>query len=486
MANPFLEGNNHDEIETAIIYEKALIHDIGNAVAFTDGDRLFVNTDDNLMRILPDYNKGMLKWLLWHERYHMELRHHNRFFKYLKELDDKKTIDKFRVTKEEVNIIMDILVHDSLSKMFPELVETALTNCAQMRNRNSLKYTFTTNTLEEMLDEYAKHKHGEDKKDGEGEEAESTEGEGGEGKGGETKDKPKDKKKEGDSKKKDTPKESGDKKDSKDKKGHGGGGKSDEPEESKSHAEDGEPEVKDGVERPDTKDEHDKTDWSKLDKIDTKEFIEKEEGDRYQEEINRLKRKKLKMGRLTHTLNGLATTKRDRTYRLPSMLQTSDGCIFKGKTPGKVELYLIFDASGSMSGEMDIFKEIISKSIPQAMNCPCEWFAGHQYDIPSGKQIKPYKTECGDGYYKGKFKNFMAVSASSGYDDDGDRTIELCYEAEQKGFSPIGVTDGGGSLSWSKDKLKKLKRTVLVGQNGYWLKKAKEINPSIQILEIDI
>ena len=137
MANPFLEGSNHDEIETAIIYEKALIHDIGNAVAFTDGDRLFVNTEDNLMRILPDYNKGMLKWLLWHERYHMELRHHNRFFKYLKELNKKETIDKFQVTKEEVNIIMDILVHDSLSKMFPELVETALTIFAQMRNRNS-------------------------------------------------------------------------------------------------------------------------------------------------------------------------------------------------------------------------------------------------------------------------------------------------------------------------------------------------------------
>ena len=152
MSNPFLEGSNHDEIETAIIYEKALVHDIGNAVAFTDGNRLFLNTDDNLMKILPDYNKGMLKWLLWHERYHMELKHHNRFFKYLKELDNAKTIDEFHVTKEEVNIIMDILVHDSLAKMFPELVETAMNNMAQFRNRNSLKYTFKTHTLEEMLD----------------------------------------------------------------------------------------------------------------------------------------------------------------------------------------------------------------------------------------------------------------------------------------------------------------------------------------------
>lgn len=472
MANPFLEGSNHDEIETAIIYEKALIHDIGNAVAFTDGDRLFVNTEDNLMRILPDYNKGMLKWLLWHERYHMELRHHNRFFKYLKELNKKETIDKFQVTKEEVNIIMDILVHDSLSKMFPELVETALTNFAQMRNRNSLGYTFTTKTLEEMLDEYSKHKHGEDKTTGEGE-SEETDGEGGEGKGETTDGKSKDEEK------KDKSKESSDKKDSKDKKGHSESGKSEEPEESKSHAEDGEPEIKDGEERP-PEAEHHKTDWSKLEKIDTKEFIEKEEGDRYEEEINRLKRKKLKMGRLTKTLNGLATTKRDRTYRLPSMLQTSDGCIFKGKTPGRVELYLVFDASGSMSGEMNTFKEIISKSIPQAMSCPCEWFAGY------GARVPAYKEEYDDGYFKGKFKDFMPVRASSGYNDDGDRTIELCYLAEQKGYSPIGVTDGGGSLGWSKDKLKKLKRTVLVGQNGYWLKKAKEINPSIQILEIDI
>ena len=72
------------------------------------------------------------------------------------------------MTKDEVNIIMDILVHDSLSKMFPELVETAQNNMAQFRNRNSLEYTFKTNTLEEMLDEYAKHKKGEDKTDGDG------------------------------------------------------------------------------------------------------------------------------------------------------------------------------------------------------------------------------------------------------------------------------------------------------------------------------
>ena len=81
MANPFLTGVNHDEIETAILYEKALFHDIGKAVAFTDGKRLFVNTPDNLAMLLPDYHDGMLKRILWHERYHMELKHHNRFFK---------------------------------------------------------------------------------------------------------------------------------------------------------------------------------------------------------------------------------------------------------------------------------------------------------------------------------------------------------------------------------------------------------------------
>jgi len=484
MANPFLSGSDHKEIETAILYEKALIHDIGRAVAFTDGDRLFINTEDNLAMILPDYNQGFLKWILWHEQYHINLKHHNRFYKYLKELAHFEELEdatgreelfakKFNLTKDEVNIIMDILVHDSLSKMFPELVETAINNMAQMRNRNSLKYTFKTHNLEDMLDEYAEYKK-DQSGDGEGESKSEGEGTGSEQESpGETPD---------DKDKKDKADDKGEKKEDGSKKGHSEGGK-DTPDDRKSKAEDGEPEVKDGVERPEPMDdEHDKTDWSKLEEIDSKEFIEKEEADHYENEINRLKRKKLKMGRLTHTLNGLATTKRDRTYRLPSMLQTGDGCIFKGKTPGRVELYLIFDASGSMSGDMNTFKEIISKSIPQAMNCPCEWFAGYN----DYHEIKPYKKEYGDGYYKAKFKDFMSVRASSGFDDDGDRVIELCYLAEQMGYSPIGVTDGGGCLSWSKDKLKLLKRTILVGQNGYWLNKCKEVNPNIQILEIDI
>lgn len=89
-----------------------------------------------------------------------------------------------------------------------------------------------------------------------------------------------------------------------------------------------------------------------------------------------------------------------------------------------------------------------------------------------------------DGYYKGKFKDIMPVYATSGYDDDGDRTIELCWQAEQQGYSPIGVTDGGGQISWSKDKLKQLKRTVLIGHRPSWLETVKKINPNIQTLDI--
>jgi hypothetical protein len=396
----------------------------------------------------------------------MELNHHKRFFKFLKDLSKEDEIDKFHLTHAEVNIIMDILVHDSLCKMFPELIDTAKNNLAQMRNRNSLKYTFTTYNLEDMLEEYARHK-----KDEEGEGDRKSEGEG----TGEEKS--------------DTTGE-GDKSEDKSKKTHGEGGKDTSDDEGTSHAEDGEPkEIDDAVKSsttPEPASEHDDADWSKLDKIDSKEFIEKSEADMYEEQINRLRRKKLKMGRLTHQLNGLASTKRDRSYRLPSMLQTSDGCIFKGKTSGRVELYLIFDASGSMSGEMNTFKEIITKSIPQAIKCPCEWFAGHYPYGYTGKHLTPYKEEGGDGYYKGTYQDFMPVRATSGYDDDGDRVIELCWQAEQKGYSPIGVTDGGGRLSWSKDKLKQLRRTVLVGQNSHWLEKAKEINPNIQILDIDI
>ena len=456
MANPFLNNDCRD-VETAILLEQAYQHDIGNAVAYTDGDRIFINTDDNLFNILPAYDHNMLKWLLWHERYHKELRHHNRFFKYLKELDEEKIKDEFRVTKEEVNIIMDILVHDSLSKLFPELIETAVNNLAQMRNRNSLKYTFKTNTLEEMLKEYAEFKHNPEDKGGKGDGTS-------EGKG----DKPSDEESEGKSKARTTP----------EKDGHGASGKGKEEKEPEVTDETPEPEKE--SEQPSPEPEHDKTDWSKLDNIDSKEFIETSEGDKYVEQINRLKRKKFKLGKLTQTLNGLATTTKQRSYAMPSTIHVGKGVLLKGRTPGKTNLYLCFDASGSMGREMETFKEIISKSIPQAMDVPTAWFSGY------GEKVPRDPTGRNRDYYKAKFKDFMCVYADSGYNDDGDRTIELCYKAEQLGYSPIGVTDGGGQISWSKDMLKQLKRTVFVGQNKWWLEEAQRINPKVQILDTDI
>jgi len=465
MANVFLNGADRD-IETAIMLENAIIHDIGKAVAYTDGDRVFINTDDNLFNILPAYDHKMLKWLLWHERYHKELRHHNRFFNYIDSLKEEDLLDEFHVTKEEVNIIMDILVHDSLSKLFPELVETAINNMAQMRNRNSLKYTFTTHTLEEMLDEYSKYKHKDEaSKDGDGD---------GDGEGEDKKDIPEDGEKPSpseDSKKDDSKSDS--------KKGHKEGG-DDTPDKSEDKPEDGEPEVKDDATTPaEDKSEHDKTDWSKLKDIDSKEFIQRDEADRYIDQINRLKEMKVRLGKLTETLNGLVTSTRQRTYAKPSTIQAGRGVILKGSTPGRVALYLCFDASGSMGSEMETFKDIISKSIPQAMITPTAWFSGRNND----EKFKDHKAR-GYDYYKTQFKDFMKVYASGGYDDDGDRTIELCYQAEQKGYTPIGITDGGGQISWSKPMLQKLQRTIFVGDNERWLEKAKEINPKIQILSI--
>ena len=137
MVNPFLSSTNYDT-ETAIMLERAYITDIGRTFAYTDGDRIFLIQPENIYNILPAYDDNMLKWLLWHERMHLELKHHNRFFRYLEELSEEDTEDKFQVTKDEVNIIMDILVHDWMSKKFPELVETAVNNLAQFRDRNSL------------------------------------------------------------------------------------------------------------------------------------------------------------------------------------------------------------------------------------------------------------------------------------------------------------------------------------------------------------
>lgn len=467
MSNVFLNNDSRD-VETAILLEKAYQHDIGKAVAYTDGDRVFINTDDNLFNILPAYDHNMLKWLLWHEDYHKQLRHHNRFFKYLHELSEEDTMDEFHVTKEEVNIIMDILVHDSLCKLFPELIETALTNLAQMRNRNSLGYTFKTYTLEEMLDEYSKYKHGDEDDgtgDGEGEETDEDSESKGKGKG-----KAKDPKSEGDKSEEES-------KSDKTETADGEGGDSHTTPSGKS--EDKEPEIKDTpAPEPEPESEHDKTDWSKLDDIDSKEFIESDEADRYVYQINELKKKKFRLGKLTQTLNGLATTTKQRSYAMPSTIHVGKGVLLKGRTPGKTNLYLCFDASGSMGSEMETFKEIISKSIPQAMDVPTAWFSGACERIPRDPEGRNYD------YFKGKFKDFMCVYANSGYDDDGDRTIELCLKAEKQGYSPIGVTDGGGQISWSRDMIKQLQRTILVGQRESWLKAVQKINPKIQIIVV--
>ena len=468
MANVFLNDKPRD-IETAIMLEQAHQTNIGNAVAYTDGRRIFINTDDKLFDILPNYNQKMLKWLLWHERYHNELRHHKRYFDYLREVEQSHT--SFNLNQNEVNIIMDILVHDSLEKLFPELVNTAKENCAQFRNQNSLSYTFTTYTLEDMLREYSDYK------------GKSTPPDESKSEGKDSKSKDDDSRSGTDTgKSKDTEgkkKSSSDSTDSEGKKGHGEGGSTDGTDTKK--LEDGEPEIKKDAPEPKMKDAHDKTDWSKLEKIDSKEFIEDFEADVYIRQINELKRKKLRLSKLTETLNSLVTTTRKRTYTRPNPIKLSgtSKVILKGTTPGKAALYLCFDASGSMGEELRLFKDIISKAIPQAMETPTEWFSGE------GEEIKPNPKGRNSDYYKGKFKDIMSVLACGGYRDDGDRTIELCYKAEQEGYSPIGITDGGGGISWSEKMLKQLSRTILIGDTSSWLKRAKEINPRIEIISLD-
>lgn len=486
MVNPFLSSTHYDT-ETAIMLERAYVTDIGRAVAYTDGDRIFLNTQDNLFKILPAYDDNMLKWLLWHERMHLELKHHNRFFRYLDELSAEDTEDKFQVTKDEVNIIMDILVHDWMSSKFPELVETAVNNLAQFRDRNSLSYTFKHNTLEEMLDEYRKFKHkDEDKKEGKGEGDDSEETE---EKEEDSKSKGKGKGK-GKDKKEDEPKEEEAKGEKKDKKpstdkAHAEGGHSSTPRE-KTGKDTSEVTTEPESEQPEPEapGHHDETDWSKLEDIDSKEFITESEGNRWVEEINRLKSVKIRLARITKTLNGLVTDTKVRSYKTPSYMQTGQHTIFKGSKKGRASLYLCFDASGSMGGDMDTFKEIIGKAIPQAMKTPTVWFSGWGYRDEDRAVMRRCLDPEGrdDDYYKGTFADFMHVAADSGYSDDGDRTIEMCFKAEQAGYSPIGITDGGGCLSWSVDMLKQLKRTVLVGHSKRWLDEVKKVNPNIQII----
>lgn len=486
MVNPFLSSTNYDT-ETAIMLERAYVTDIGNAVAYTDGDRIFLNTQDNLFKILPAYDDNMLKWLLWHERMHLELKHHNRFFRYLEELSEEDTEDEFQVTKSEVNIIMDILVHDWMSKKFPELVDTAVNNLAQFRDRNSLSYTFKYNTLEEMLDEYRKFKHKDDDKkegEGDGEEKDSEEKKEDEDSKSKGKGKGKAKDKEEDEPKEDEKKEDKKKKPNTDK-AHAEGGHDSTPREKTgkdtsevtSEPESEQPE-------PEAPGHHDETDWSKLDEIDSKEFITEREGNEWVEEINRLKNVKLRLARITKTLNGLVTDTKVRSYKTPSYMQTGQHTIFKGSKKGHASLYLCFDASGSMGGDMDTFKEIIGKAIPQALKTPTVWFSGYAYREEGRNVMRRCKDPEGrnDDYFKGTFADFMKISADSGYSDDGDRTIEMCFKAEQLGYSPIGITDGGGCLSWSTDMLKQLKRTVFVGHSKRWLLAVQKVNPNIQVI----
>lgn len=370
MSNPFL-SNEYKDVETANLLAKAYVKDIGDTIAMTDGKHIFINTEDNLFKLLPLYNTDILKWLLWHEKMHIELNHHTRYFKYIKEATSK-------LTKEEVNIIMDILVHDWMTSKFPDIAKLMVLNNAEFRDSNSLNYTFATYTLEEMLDEYTIYKQ-----------------------------------------------------------------QLPESEEEVTHHE---------------------------------EFITQEQGTDIIKEIQRLSNLKIKLGILTETINSLVTTTRKRTYTTPSTIHTNGGILLKGSKPGKTSLCLCFDASGSMSRQMELFKQLITKSIPQALPTPTVWFAGTTPVV-----YKKY-----NGYYKATFKEFMEIKADWGYDDDGDMTIDMCYKAEQQGYNPIGITDGGGKISWSKDELKKLKRTIFIGQNQLWLDNIKRINPNIQTIYIQI
>lgn len=418
MNNPFLSSKNYDT-RTAGLLERAVVMDIGKAVAFTDGDKIFMNTSDNLFHILPAYDDNMLKWLLWHEKLHMELRHHNRFFKYLRE--ELNEADKFQVTKDEVNIIMDILVHDKESEMFPELVETALNNLAQFRDRNSLKYTFKTHTLEEMLKEYQEFKQSQ-KQDKEQE--------------------PNDTQQQNDSDDQQDDTQPQDDHQSEQEDNSGSESKESPSPEEEDNETDPSPEEENGQPNKDTG-HHDETDWSGLDKIDNKEFISESEANRLLDKVQELRRIKIRLAQITKTLNGLVTTTQIRTYKTPSHIMTGQRTILKGRQYGKASLYLVFDASGSMMHDMNTFKDIISQAIPQAMKTPTAWFAGTVCTQKGRDILKKCQDKNGrDDYYKGTFQDFMEIEACVGYDDDGDRTIELCYKAEQQGYSPIGVTDG--------------------------------------------
>lgn len=438
MANVFLTETPAD-IETAILYEKATIHDIKDAVAYVNAKgEMFVNTEDNLNRILPNYNDDMLRWILWHERYHTLLKHPTRYFNYM------ASASKFTLTHNEVNIIMDILVHDQLATKFPDLVDLAIENLSQFRHRNSLMYTFKTYTLEEMLQEYQDFKN-QAQEEGKGQDEEKEQ-----------------------NKEQEEEQAQNEKQGEGQENGQGGDEKEEKP-----------------------TGEHSKSDWSKLKNRSEKEFITERETEVLTEKVNKIKTTKIRLATLTETLNGLSTSTRKRSYAMPSSVRVGKNILLKGSTPGKAKLHLCFDASGSMGRELDIFKRIINQSIPQALLTPTTWFSGWFSGYAADKDVDKSKLQDTEGnkfkdgvYYKGTFKDMTPVYADDGYIDDGDRTIELCWIAEQQGYTPIGITDGGGCISWAKSKLKELKRTLFVvpERESEWADKAKEINPHIQII----
>jgi hypothetical protein len=475
MSNQFLSTEPIDT-ETAILLDKAYQIDIGKAIAYTNGEtkKIFINTDDNLYRLLPNYDDvDMCKWLLWHERLHNELNHPIRFQEYVKDIEAKILRGEesdLNVSMQEVNIIMDILVHDKEAKMFPELVPVALENLAQFRNRNSLSYTFTTYTLEEMIDEYRAFKKTlpPENKDSEGTPEKTDDkdtdksststststSEGDDGMGTASKDD--ESSSDGDTSDTST----SDKSDSEQKAGTGAGGKGTK-----------DTEAPEETVAPRQEPEHDKTDWSKLEEIESTEFIDEYQVQRYIDKIEKLRKTRIKLARLTKTLHGLVTDKTNRTYSLPSytmsVVSAGTGLIFKGKQKTKASLYLCFDASGSMGGNLALFKEIITRSIPQAMNCPCDWFT--------------------DEYKHGTYRDMLDIYAESGFNDDGDRVLELCYKAEQQGYTPVGVTDGGGGVYGTRisyEEIKSLKRTVIVTNSSWWADRLRDINKNIQIINI--
>jgi hypothetical protein len=462
MSNPFITDDTKDLL-VAKLYDKAHFMDIGNAIAYTNGEthEVFINTEDNLQKLLPNYNQDMLKALLLHEEWHNELFHPQRYHEYISHLKDtygdSEDIPSNILTQEEVNVIMDILVHDRLQLRYPELVPIVKENYGQFRDTNSLNYPFKTDTLEQMIDEYREQK--------------STDEEGGSSSGGHG---PTDKtpdSTEDDGIGTPTPTsttKSDDTKETSDtvKSGQAGTGAG----KGKGSVTDMKaPELTDKTDIDSPEPEY--RDWSGYENIDKKEFIKEHEVNDYLREIQRLRNLKIRLARLTKTLNGLITDTTHRTYTRPnySLMNLSNDLIFKGRQKSKASLYLCFDASGSMSRVLDLFRDIISQSVPQALKTPCDWFT--------------------DKYGHGTYRDMMKIEAESGYVDDGDRVLELCFKAEQQGYTPIGVTDGGGGVYGSRisyDEIASLKRTIIVTNSTDWADELKEHNKNIQIINIKV